>query len=123
MRLKPILKLKDLRLFVHLGCSAAERENRQEVALSASFQFKESPPGEKTDQLQDTLCYAKASQELKCLVELKEYQLVESLGYESYQLLKNLFPHSMVQVEVHKLHPPVENLRKGVVYLCGDQFE
>lgn len=45
------LLISDLRLWVHLGCSAEEKFHSQLVSVNIDFTFKSSPLGLTTDRL------------------------------------------------------------------------
>jgi len=116
-----MLQVVDLQLQVHLGCSQEERAAPQEVRVSLDLGFTESPPAESTDKLEQTICYAQLSEALKELVKCEEFCLVEKMARRFYETLKVNLPNStFLRVRAHKAHPPVESLKGGVIYTCGD---
>lgn len=116
------LRVKNLSLQVHLGCTAEERASTQEIRVDVAFRFNEPPPGEKTDRLEDTLCYAEVCAALKNHLAGREFNLVEKIGCDFHRILKARFPNVQSQVKVHKVRPPVDDLLGGVEYLCGDTW-
>lgn len=121
-RRNPILTVKDYRLKVHLGCTLEEQMVPQEISATIKIKFRESPPGEITDDLRETICYADICHALTEYLQNKSFQLVEKLANDCFNVLKTSYPNVLIQLEIHKLHPPIENLQGGVVYLCGDMF-
>ncbi len=118
------LQICDLSLQVHLGCTAQERAKKQEIRISVEFRFDEPPIGALTDSLQDTVCYAKASEILRDHCEKNEFQLIERIGTECFSLLKEFVQGKAIKVSlhIHKVNPPVENLKQGTHFRCGDFF-
>lgn len=115
------LGVESLGLSVRLGCSREERLQPQEVRVSVEFRFPEAPLGTQTDALEDTICYAKVSRVIQQHCESREYQLVEKIAHEIYGLLRVLSGSSVeIGISVHKVRPPVENLRGGTFFRCGD---
>lgn len=116
------LSLNDLSLFVHLGCSTKERFALQEVTLSVEMEFLKPPPGEKTDRLEDTLCYGEICNTLKNFVKIRHFQLIEKMARECLSLLRKKYPSTLIRLTLHKKNPPVEGLSGGVKYTCGEEF-
>lgn len=116
------LQVRDLCLQVQLGCTADERATRQEVHLSMEFRFETPPTGALTDSLADTICYAQVSELLQSHCESREFHLIERIGLECFGLLKNFVRSDAVKIalRVHKVNPPVPNLRQGTHFVCGD---
>lgn len=112
-----LLRINDLSLMVHLGCTAEEREVAQEVRISAEFRFAHGPGAEETDLLRDTVCYAQASEAFRKAIELQTFQTVERIGSVALDSLKGCVPDSVgVWVRIHKVKPPVKGLLGGVFY-------
>jgi dihydroneopterin aldolase len=116
------LQVRDLSLQVQLGCTANERATRQEVRISIDFRFANPPAGAMTDSLEDTICYAQVSSLLQEHCESREFNLIERIGLECFGLLKQFVNSNSVQIalRVHKVNPPVPNLRQGTHFVCGD---
>ncbi|MBK7842484.1 MAG: dihydroneopterin aldolase [Bdellovibrionales bacterium] len=115
------LKIEELTLSVRLGCSKAERSKTQEVRVSVEIRFLKCPKGALTDSLNDTICYATVSEAIKRHCESREFHLVERMGYDIYGLVREIVGSTDdLGISVHKMHPPVENLRGGVIFRCGD---
>ena len=115
------LEIRKLVLGVHLGCGADERINKQDVSFSAKFRFATMPRGADTDELSDSLCYAQVSDLIQTTIENREFKLIEHLGHVIFKNLKGLAgPDIRIELEVHKLNPPVQNLRDGSAFTISE---
>lgn len=101
---------------VSLGCSPEERSAPQEVVFDIQFPFNEPPPGEKTDQLEDTLCYSDVCEVILGTLENESFQLVENIAYRVSEAFKNKYEQRDFYLRVHKVRPPIPNLKGGVSY-------
>ncbi len=90
--MQSVLKVEQLELQVHLGWAEIEREASQRVLLSIEFYFSELPKAALTDELNDTICYAKIEGVLLSEINLQSFKLLEHLGYRCYELVKNAIP-------------------------------
>lgn len=120
MRIASVLQVCDFEIPVHLGCTVEERHHRQNVSVSVEVFFPETPPGESSDRLEETVCYAEICQLIKKTAQAQEYQLVEKLAKACLTSLKEVWPKVSVRLTLHKVQPPIEGLRGGVRYTCGD---
>jgi len=108
-------------LAVHLGCSAEERRQTQEVRVSVQLRFQSTPAGCTSDSLEDTVCYAQLAEAILSHCRGREFQLIERLGFELYKVVRQVTGAGpQISVRVHKVRPPVDNLLGGSVYCCGD---
>jgi FolB domain-containing protein len=115
------LRLENLTFQVKLGCTAEERAVRQEVRITLEMRFDTAPPGVTSDELDGTICYAEVASLLLSHCESSEFKLIERLGYECYVILKDLFGDKVeIGVNAHKVRPPVDSLKGGAIYRCGD---
>ena len=118
----PILTIKDYRVMVNLGCSLEEQSVPQEISFSVNIKFLESPPGEKTDSLHDTICYAVLCDRLAHHLSERKYNLIEKMANDCLSILRESCPNALIDLQLHKLQPPVANLYGGVTYSCGDHL-
>jgi dihydroneopterin aldolase len=115
------MKIQSLSLNVKLGCSPEERALRQEVRVSAELRFFEQPGGVQSDDLKDTICYARICETLREYGEGREFQLIEKMAGDFYRLTKDLVEgQAAVSVTIHKVKPPVPGLLGGAEYRVGD---
>ncbi|WPY00154.1 Dihydroneopterin aldolase [Candidatus Trichorickettsia mobilis] len=117
----PKLKITDLRLWVHLGCSAEERSNPQAVSISAHFVFPVAPKGAYTDLISDSICYRRAVELIKEAVEGKEFNLIEHLAVRVYDALFSYinevgYNNLKIKVVATKISPPIPGLYGGVSF-------
>ena len=116
------LTVDDLVLQVSLGCLEEERQIPQDVRISLEFRFIETPPeGFYSDRLSDTLCYAEICEAVSQHIQKKSYHLIEKIAADTYSIAKAFAQgKALVALRVHKVNPPVPNLRGGTTYRCGD---
>ncbi|QKX02217.1 dihydroneopterin aldolase [Wolbachia endosymbiont of Dirofilaria (Dirofilaria) immitis] len=121
--MKPLCNLfiQDLRLWIHLGCGIEEKFNLQLVSISIDFIFKSPPLGFITDQLGDTICYLEVVQNIKSLVQNKQFNLIEHFNHDICVTVSNLVMQkkhiiSSIKVVTHKVVPPVPDVHGGVVF-------
>ncbi|MFT4314497.1 MAG: dihydroneopterin aldolase [Wolbachia pipientis] len=122
------LLISDLRLWVHLGCSAEEKSSPQLVSIDIDFTFKSPPSGITTDQLKDTICYLEVVQNIQSLVQGKQFNLIEHLTHEIYRAINNLLLRkkhiiSSVRVTTHKIAPPVPGVHGGVFFTYCNELQ
>ncbi|MDR2831623.1 MAG: dihydroneopterin aldolase [Rickettsiales bacterium] len=115
------LLISDLRVWVHLGCSAEERFHPQLVSINIDFTFKNPPLGLITDRLEDTVCYLEIVQSTQSLVQSKQFNLIEHLTHDIYITINNLLIQkkhiiSSIRVTTHKVAPPVPDVHGGVCF-------
>lgn len=115
------LSIKDLRLWVHLGCSLEERANPQPVSITLKLYFTEPPLGLTTDDLADSVCYFKIVELVQKLLSDRTFNLVEHLTltiHEAvYKHLESISQEKVtLKVIVNKLSPPIPNLHGGVSF-------
>ncbi|WP_438456243.1 dihydroneopterin aldolase [Wolbachia endosymbiont of Kerria lacca] len=122
------LLISDLRLWVHLGCSAEEKSSPQLVSIDVDFTFKSPPSGLTTDQLKDTICYLEVVQNIQSLVQGKQFNLIEHLTHEIYRAINNLLLRkkhiiSSVRLTTHKIAPPVPGVHGGVFFTYCNELQ
>jgi len=115
------LRLNELVLSLHLGCTAEERLTPQEVRVSLVFRFNEPPQALFSDDLEDTICYARISAMIQEHCQSREYKLIERVAEEVFTLVREYCgPRAQLAVSIHKVRPPVPALAGGTIYQCGD---
>jgi len=105
-----------------LGCSPEERDVLQEVCFTVKMQFPSSPLGEKTDRLEDTLCYGEVCETLRNFIVNRKFHLVEKMARDCFFVLQKKYPSVAICLTLHKVRPPIEGLKGGVEYTCGERF-
>ena len=114
------LNINELCLPVHLGCSPEEKSAPQEVCFSIEVEFPKPPPGETTDRLKDTICYDEICKTLRDYIKDRPFNLIEKLARESLSVLRKKYPSVLIRLTLYKKAPPVERLKEGVQYSCGE---
>jgi len=115
------LFIRDLSFFVHLGWSPEERRSLQEVRISIELRFRAAPRATNTDKLDDTICYDAINKALSQHFFSKEYALIEKVAADAYEVVGRLCgEQAQVGIQALKVNPPIDTLRNGVVYSCGD---
>jgi dihydroneopterin aldolase len=113
--------LHKLELGVHLGWPEAERLHKQIIFLDIHIDFLEPPHACITDHLDDTYSYEALSDLIEKKIGQRHFRLIEHLGYETYQLLKNVLPHNVLLTICITKKPPIPNLTGGVSFWYGDK--
>jgi dihydroneopterin aldolase len=108
------LVLEKLTIPVRLGCSEEERSLPQMVIINLKIFFSEKPKECESDNLNDAICYDKLSKSIQKFCADKTFNLIESLGYQIYQLLKQQLPEKIkFSLQVIK-NPPIPNLNNCI---------
>jgi FolB domain-containing protein len=113
------ITLKSLKLDVFLGWPVAERAEEQQVIIDINIQFQKPPAGCFTDNLADTYCYDTLIKAVRKTVAAKQFRLLEHLGHEIYQTIKQAIASAKIGIHVKK-NPPIQNLTGGVSFYFGD---
>ena len=115
------MHIRDLKLLTRLGCTAEERSVPQEVRTHVELRFASAPKGAVSDDLEDTICYARISAALRQHVQDREFNLVERMAGEFYGIVKKIVEgRAEIAVTVHKVRPPVIDLLGGVEFRIQD---
>jgi 7,8-dihydroneopterin aldolase/epimerase/oxygenase len=113
----PTLEIGAARLRVRLGCGEAERALPQDVDLAVRVAFAALPRACESDELGDTVCYAKLVEQARELCAGREFRTVEHLAYTIARRLRGELPaDARLEVRVTKLHPPIAELEGGVSF-------
>ena len=102
---------------VHLGHNPEERSSLQEVLISIEFFGIKNTDCETSDSLEDTFCYGQVCQSLINHCQNRSFALVEKLGRELFDLLKEKQPSASFKLSIKKVKPPIPQLKGGVEYL------
>lgn len=109
------LEILAFRTRVHLGWTAGERAQPQEVDIDAVIEFDGAPAATRTDELEDTLCYDQLCSRIDETARAHPYKLIEALAREIHEALQRSVGDRAVglEVSVHKLNTPIAALRGG----------
>jgi FolB domain-containing protein len=115
--LQGTLKLLDLTLKVHLGCSEEEQAHPQEIRISLEIGPEPLPQACFSDRLEDTRCYGALADRLRMFCFTTRFRTVEKLAMSCFEVVKSGFPEStQLKLKLHKIRPPVDSLQGGVVF-------
>jgi len=110
------LAINQLELHVHLGWHNDERSNLQKVLLDIGISFEQPPKACDTDQLEDSICYAKLIDKLHDYLKNKQYALIEHLSKDLHQWTAAYLPQaSYVTIHLTKF-PAIKGLTGGVSF-------
>ena len=116
------LSLSGLKIPVKIGWTETERSTDQLIRFDIRFRFPEIPPGCRTDQLKDTICYFELSQKIRQICHQTEYLLIEKLAFQILDSLKKTIPLPVqMQITVTKEQPAdMERIEGGASFSIGD---
>lgn len=106
------LKIENLALKVHLGWPEAERQALQTVRINVVLSFNNVPKAATTDELSDTICYAKMTDAILATLQQRSFKLLEHLGQSCYDIVaKHASAASKIYVSVTKSLGPEQGTR------------
>lgn len=115
------LHIHNLELYLNLGWRNKERAQEQAVLLDIDFYFPAPPKACNTDNLEDTICYAKLIEEIRTTISAKHYRLIEHVSADIYQLVKQQLPENVIlSLRITKF-PRISGLKQGVSFVYGDK--
>ena len=119
LMIKSCLEIKQLKLLANLGLSEEERSSPQEIEIDIKILFKELPKACNSDEIKDTICYAKLCLLLEQICKNSAFKLIEHLTMVFYQNIKKITNDSIV-ISVKKCKPPIKNLEGGAIFTIAD---
>ena len=120
-----LLEIKSLVLPVYIGRTKEERDKAQDIAFHITIGFTQALKDEKTDKIENSVCYSRICEQIQQLISQKQFFLIEKLAFDTFTIVKKLLPapnKTRIRVCVQKVHPPVAHLKGGVSYTYGDFF-
>lgn len=116
-----VLTVEKVRLEVHLGWTADERKTVQPIEVDIAIRFENAPLACETDELDHTLCYQKIVNALLSLTQNNSFRLIESMSQIFFQEVRKLLPpQTGLWIKVHKLLPPIKEVKGGATFSFGD---
>lgn len=98
--------LRDMKFYGYHGVLPEEKAVGQPFIVSVEI-FTDLTQAGLTDNLENTINYAQAYQEIKTIVEGKSFNLIEALGQEIAVALLRLYEVPKVKVIIDKPEAPV----------------
>ncbi len=115
-----VLVLEGLVLRVKVGCSREERAKPAALIFDFALRFKRPPRACRTDDLNDTVCYAHFSELTRKRATGKEFKLIEHLGTVVYETLRAELPRGCeLAVRVSKRRPPIPGVEGAARFITG----
>ena len=96
-----LIHINGLRVNTAIGCMPAERERRQGITLDVEIGLDLSKAAV-SDDLSDTVNYAKVEERIHALVAGSEFRLIEALAGAVGRLVLEYDPVKLVKVRVEK---------------------
>jgi len=104
------LSLEDLTIPVKLGCSDEERRLPQTVIINLLLIYADFPVECKSDNIKDAVCYDTVTKLIQEFCAKKQFHLIEHLGYELHNMLKESINKDVkIELSVSK-RPPIANI-------------
>lgn len=85
------LRLPTIKISVHLGHEAGERQQAQAISLDIRFKFSQLPMACHSDELSDTICYRQLAEDLQQYCQSQSFKLIEHLAWRLFSYLKAQF--------------------------------
>lgn len=120
--------LHDLRLYVHLGVTEEERAKPQLISVDVRC-YSSDPLSSYSDDEGEYICYGKLSDRIKNFCYAKPYRLIEFMGARCFEEIRESISEQLgadkakdvaVWIRIHKLKPPVEDLKGGSSFTTTD---
>lgn len=118
--LKRYLDIKDIPVYVRLGCSVSELAQPQKILVTVRVSCLSYAKAEISDQLGDAVCYVKIAETVERISLEKPYHLIEHLCLRIFDSLKTEVVNAAISVTVHKVQPPHRLLSSGCRYTLSD---
>lgn len=111
-----ILKISDLRLWLHLGCSEQEKFLPQPVSIDIQIEFNTCLEGIEKDYLNGVLCYADLTAKIQKFCETKKFNLIEKVAASIHTIVSEIAVGNKVTVTATKVKSPVEGIHGGISF-------
>lgn len=113
------LQIKEILLSVFIGVTKEEQLKVSDLTVDIIIRFKEMPQACLSDQLEDSVCYQKLTDDLKDFCTDKRFGVIEYFGYQLYEFIKSKLPeYCELWLAVTK-KPPCVNFNKSI-FCIGD---
>jgi len=93
--------VKDLKVTCVIGIYPEERTKNQDLFIDIEIQY-DFNNASRSENVDDTIDYAKISDDITSLAIAKKYQLIETLAEDSAQLILNQYKVESVKIIVKK---------------------
>ena len=115
------IRVDDLILSLKVGWTENERKEPQSIAISMELRLRTMPTAVYSDDLSETICYGAMVEKVEDFLANREFCLLEHLAHSVYEFLKeDCGDQALIFINVRKIEPPLEHVRGGVSFCCGD---
>jgi len=104
--MKDLIRLNQMQFYGYHGVSDAERETGRRFEVDAELEVDLAEAGH-SDQLVDTIDYARVYEVIRSITQDKAFSLLEGLAQELASAILAEFAVYRVTLRVRKLHPPI----------------
>ncbi|GAB4222417.1 MAG: dihydroneopterin aldolase [Francisella sp.] len=104
------LLLKDLQIYVHLGCSEEEQAYKQMIYLDLELEFNKNFNASNSDKLTDTICYYTLRNSIQKFCDTISCNLIEYLAKEIYTFIQNNYKNIKIKFLKVTKNPPVSQI-------------
>ena len=112
------LIIKDLETMAHLGLSQKEQNKLQKIRWTIEFTCSPSHSKKTVPKV----CYDQITQTVMKFSKSQKFFLIESMAQDCFKLLKKTFPQIVdLKLTLHKVRPPISQLKGGVIYEYGEK--
>lgn len=102
------IRLKNVQLFTHVGCTAEERRVGQHLEMDLEFRLDLRDAG-RNDRIAASIDYAEALRRVRDAVDRLEANLIETVAERAADAILAMGAHSVV-VRVRKPTPPMPGM-------------
>jgi len=99
--------MRGLEFYGYHGCLPSEKVNGQRFLVDIELYIDTAPAG-KQDDLEKTIDYGKVYQDVKAVLELERYDLIEAVAENVAARILANYPVGKVRVAILKPHAPIE---------------
>lgn len=112
------LFLKNLQIYVNLGCSDEERDNKQLINIDLELLFPENFTASNTDDLEETICYYTLRNQIQNFCNEMKCNLIEYLAKQIYNFISENYEVSVKYLELIK-RPPMSQIEAASFIIKG----
>ena len=95
------IQFQNLKIAIHLGVHAWEKQIQQQVMVDLKLFLSLQ---DCQDELKNSVCYAKVSEDLRQLLATQHYELIETVTQNIAEYCLKNYPLDAIEVIVKKFH-------------------
>jgi dihydroneopterin aldolase len=115
------LNIANYETHIVLGNNEYEKHEKRKIIIDISLRFSEKVNACLSDDIDDTVCYAKLINFLEDKLQNAKFNLIERTVQFLYDEISAHLNDESIQkhIKVAKISPPIENL-ESVSFICSD---